>query len=39
MKGRDRHVINMGGITEIGTSFPGNTGVPPDYAATCKDTA
>ncbi|MDR4505040.1 MAG: sulfatase-like hydrolase/transferase [Candidatus Scalindua sp.] len=29
MTGRNHHSVNMGGITEISTSFPGNTGVLP----------
>ena len=31
--GRNSHAVNMGGITESATSFPGNTGMIPDAAA------
>jgi arylsulfatase A-like enzyme len=33
MSGRNHHMVNMGAIAEIATSFPGNTGMTPDYAA------
>ena len=31
--GRNHHVCNMGGIIEMGTAFPGNTGQIPDEVA------
>jgi arylsulfatase len=34
LTGRNHHTVNMGGITEIATSFPGNTGLRPDTCAT-----
>jgi arylsulfatase A-like enzyme len=34
LTGRNHHTVNMGGITEIATAFPGNTGVRPDSCAT-----
>lgn len=35
--GRNHHVVNMGGIIETGTSFPGNTGkVPADAAPVAE---
>jgi len=33
LSGRNHHMNNMGGITEIATSFPGNTGQRPDNVA------
>ncbi len=33
LTGRNHHTCNMGTITEISTSFPGNTGVRPDSVA------
>ena len=33
LSGRNHHVNNMGGITEIATAFPGNTGQRPDNVA------
>ena len=30
LTGRNHHMNNMGGITEIATAFPGNTGQRPD---------
>ena len=38
MSGRNHHMVNMGAITEVATSFPGNTGMIPDYAATLAKT-
>jgi arylsulfatase len=32
--GRNHHTVNMGGITEIATNMPGNTGIRPDSCAT-----
>ncbi len=32
--GRNHHTVNMGGITEIATNMPGNTGIRPDTCAT-----
>jgi arylsulfatase len=32
--GRNHHTVNMGGITEIATNLPGNTGIRPDSCAT-----
>jgi len=34
LTGRNHHTVNMGGITEIATSFPGYTGLRPDSCAT-----
>ncbi len=34
LTGRNHHTVNMGGITEIATGFPGNTGLRPDSCAT-----
>ena len=34
LTGRNHHPVNMGGISEIATAFPGNTGVRPDTCAT-----
>jgi arylsulfatase A-like enzyme len=34
LSGRNHHMNNMGGITEISTAFPGNTGVRPESVAT-----
>jgi arylsulfatase A-like enzyme len=33
LSGRNHHMNNMGGITEIATAFPGNTGQRPDSVA------
>jgi arylsulfatase len=33
LSGRNHHTNNMGGITEIATAFPGNTGQRPDKVA------
>ena len=33
LSGRNHHMNNMGGITEISTAFPGNTGQRPDNVA------
>jgi arylsulfatase A-like enzyme len=33
LTGRNQHMNNMGGITEIATAFPGNTGQRPDNVA------
>jgi arylsulfatase A-like enzyme len=33
LSGRNHHMNNMGGITEIATAFPGNTGQRPDNVA------
>ena len=33
LSGRNHHMNNMGGITEIATAFPGNTGARPDNVA------
>jgi arylsulfatase A-like enzyme len=33
LTGRNHHMNNMGGITEIATAFPGNTGQRPDSVA------
>ncbi len=33
LTGRNHHMNNMGGITEIATAFPGNTGQRPDNVA------
>jgi arylsulfatase len=33
LSGRNHHMNNMGGITEIATAFPGNTGQRPDKVA------
>ena len=32
--GRNHHTVNMGGITEVATAMPGNTGGRPDTCAT-----
>ncbi|MFD2890885.1 sulfatase-like hydrolase/transferase [Flavobacterium chuncheonense] len=34
LSGRNHHSNNMGAITEVATSFPGNTGMTPKSAAT-----
>jgi len=34
LSGRNHHTNNMGGITEVATAFPGNTGMTPKSAAT-----
>ncbi len=34
LTGRNHHSLNMAGITEMATSFPGYTSVRPDSAAT-----
>ena len=36
--GRNHHTVNMGFITEMGTSFPGATGQVPDSAAPLAET-
>src|SRR5205823_4123069 len=33
LTGRNHHMNNMGGITEVATAFPGNTGVRPNAIA------
>ena len=33
LSGRNHHMNNMGGITEIATAYPGNTGARPDNVA------
>ncbi len=33
LTGRNQHMNNMGGITEVATAFPGNTGVRPNSIA------
>jgi arylsulfatase A-like enzyme len=33
LSGRNHHMNNMGGITEVATAFPGNTGQRPDNVA------
>lgn len=38
LTGRNHHTVNMGGITEIATSFLGNTGIRPDSCATIAQT-
>ena len=38
LTGRNHHTVNMGGITEIATAFPGNTGIRPDTCATIAET-
>ena len=38
LSGRNHHRNNMGGITEIATAFPGNTGLKPATAATVTET-
>ncbi|MFN2200359.1 MAG: sulfatase-like hydrolase/transferase, partial [Caldilineaceae bacterium] len=38
LTGRNHHTVNMGGITEIATGFPGNTGIRPDSCATIAQT-
>ncbi|SDR64112.1 arylsulfatase [Rhizobiales bacterium GAS113] len=37
LTGRNHHSVNMGGITEIATGFPGYTSVRPDSAATIAE--
>ena len=37
LSGRNHHMNNMGGITEIATAFPGNTGQRPDNVAPLAD--
>ena len=32
--GRNHHTVNMGGVTEVATAMPGNTGLRPDTCAT-----
>jgi arylsulfatase A-like enzyme len=34
LTGRNHHTVNMGGITEVATAMPGNTGIRPDTCAT-----
>ncbi|MBV8440634.1 MAG: arylsulfatase, partial [Hyphomicrobiales bacterium] len=38
LTGRNHHMSNMGGITEIATAFPGNTGVRPNAIAPLAET-
>ncbi len=38
LTGRNHHVNNMGGITEIATAFPGNTGQRPNAVAPLAET-
>jgi arylsulfatase A-like enzyme len=38
LSGRNHHMNNMGGITEIATAFPGNTGQRPDNVAPLAET-
>jgi arylsulfatase len=38
LTGRNHHVNNMGGITEVATAFPGNTGVRPNAIAPLAET-
>lgn len=38
LTGRNHHSVNMGAITELATSFPGNTTIRPDSAATLAQT-
>jgi arylsulfatase len=37
LSGRNHHTNNMGGITEMATAFPGNTGQRPDSVATVAE--
>jgi arylsulfatase len=36
LTGRNHHMNNMGGITEIATAFPGNTGQRPNSIAPAR---
>jgi arylsulfatase A-like enzyme len=38
LTGRNHHMNNMGGITEVATAFPGNTGVRPNAIAPLPET-
>jgi arylsulfatase len=38
LTGRNHHMNNMGGITEVATAFPGNTGVRPNAIAPLAET-
>jgi len=38
LSGRNHHMNNMGGITEIATAFPGNTGKKPESVAPLAET-
>ncbi len=38
LTGRNHHMNNMGGITEVATAFPGNTGVRPQAIAPLAET-
>lgn len=37
LSGRNHHTNNMGGITEVATAFPGNTGMTPQACATVAE--
>ena len=37
LSGRNHHMNNMGGITEVATAFPGNTGQRPDNIASIAE--
>lgn len=37
LSGRNHHSNNMGGITEVATAFPGNTGIVPQSCATVAE--
>lgn len=37
LSGRNHHSNNMGGISEVATAFPGNTGMTPESAATIAE--
>ena len=38
LTGRNHHMNNMGGITEVATAFPGNTGIRPNAVAPLAET-
>ena len=38
LTGRNHHMNNMGGITEVATAFPGNTGIRPNAIAPLAET-
>lgn len=38
LTGRNHHTVNMGSITELATSFPGNTGMIPETCAMLPET-
>ena len=38
LSGRNHHMNNMGGITEVATAYPGNTGKKPDSVAPLAET-